>query len=299
MYTAANNIMKKYFDILLNSYNGYFNYLTTEILFWKWDNYFYGLIAISVIVWLLEIIFPWRKQQAIFRKDFWLDLFYLFFNFFLLNLIILIALSNIAEQFINDALHVFGLELASIQLFSISSLSQPLALLIFFIITDFLQWNVHRLLHTVPFLWKIHKTHHSVKEMGFAAHFRYNWMEPIIYKSFLYIPIILIGGVKIADVFIVHFISIAIGHLNHANLGWDYGFLKYIFNNPKMHIWHHSKKMPNKYGVNFGISLSIWDYLFSTNYIPKSGRDIELGFNDEKEFPTNFLKQELYPLQNN
>tara|TARA_R110002124_G_scaffold271639_2_gene440560 strand:+ start:1148 stop:2023 length:876 start_codon:yes stop_codon:yes gene_type:complete len=290
--------MEKYIDILINSYSGYFNYLKTEVLFWKWDNYLYGLIAISLAVWLLEIIFPWRKQQAIFRKDFWLDLFYLFFNFFLLNLILLIALSNVAEQFINDALGVLGLELASIQLFSISSLPQPLALLLFFIISDFLQWNVHKLLHTLPFLWKIHKTHHSVKEMGFAAHFRYNWMEPIVYKSCLYIPIILIGGVNLEDVFIVHFITIAIGHLNHANLGWDYGPLKYLFNNPKMHIWHHSKKIPNKNGVNFGISLSLWDYLFKTNYIPEDGRDIELGFNDEAEFPTDFIKQELYPLKN-
>jgi sterol desaturase/sphingolipid hydroxylase (fatty acid hydroxylase superfamily) len=66
-----------------------------------------------------------------------------------------------------------------------------------------------------------------------------------------------------------------------------------------MHIWHHSKKMPNKYGVNFGISLSVWDYIFKTNYIPKDGRDIELGFNDENEFPHDFIKQEFYPLKNN
>jgi hypothetical protein len=32
--------------------------------------------------------------------------------------------------------------------------------------------------------------------------------------------------------------------------------------------------MPNKYGVNFGISLSVW-IIFKTNYIPKDGRDIE------------------------
>jgi hypothetical protein len=64
-----------------------------------------------------------------------------------------------------------------------------------------------------------------------------------------------------------------------------------------MHIWHHSKK-PNKYGVNFGISLSVWDYIFKTNYIPKDGRDIELGFNDENEFPHDFIKQGL-SLKNN
>ncbi|MBE0393841.1 sterol desaturase/sphingolipid hydroxylase (fatty acid hydroxylase superfamily) [Flavobacterium sp. 7E] len=289
--------MNKYIDLIINSYSGYFNYLKEEILYWKWDNYFYGLIAISLVVWLLEILFPWRKKQAIFRKDFWLDLFYLFFNFFLLNLILLIALSNITSQLINDFLSLFGFELTSIQLFSLSQLPTPLALFAFFMISDFLQWTVHILLHRIPFLWKIHKTHHSIKVMGFAAHFRYNWMEPIVYKSILYLPIILIGGVDLQDVFIVHFITIAIGHLNHANIGWDYGYLKYILNNPKMHIWHHSKEMPNKYGVNFGISLSLWDYLFKTNYIPTDGRDIELGFSDENEFPKDFIHQEFYPLK--
>jgi len=64
--------------------------------------------------------------------------------------------------------------------------------------------------------------------MGFATQFRYNWMEAIIYKSIAYIPLILIGGFQLQEVFIVHFIAIAIGHLNHANIGWDYGILKYF-----------------------------------------------------------------------
>jgi sterol desaturase/sphingolipid hydroxylase (fatty acid hydroxylase superfamily) len=290
-------MMDKYIDLIINSYEGYFNYLINEVLHLKWDNYFYGLLAISLVIWMLEIAFPWRKNQPILRKDFWLDLFYLFFNFFILNLILLIALSNVTAQLLNDILSVFGLQFASIQLFSLSHFPKPMSLFLFFIISDFIQWNTHRLLHTIPFLWKVHKTHHSVKQMGFAAHFRYHWMEPIVYKSILYIPLILIGGFDLADVFIVHFISIVIGHLNHANLGWDYGFIKYFLNNPKMHIWHHGKVLPNKYGINFGISLSIWDYLFKTNYIPKDGRDIELGFNDENEFPKTFIEQELYPFK--
>ncbi|MDD5149071.1 MAG: sterol desaturase family protein [Flavobacterium sp.] len=289
--------MEKYIDIIINSYGGYFGYLINEILYWNWNNYFYGLLAISLVVWLLEIAFPWRKNQPIFRKDFWLDLFYMFFNFFLLNLIILIALSNVTEQLLNDFLSFFGFQLASIQLFSLSALPKPFGLLLFFILGDFIQWNTHRLLHRIPFLWQVHKTHHSPKQMGFATQFRYNWMEAIIYKSILYIPLILVGGFTLEDVFIVHFIAIAIGHLNHANIGWDYGFLKYIFNNPKMHIWHHSKELPTKYGVNFGISLSVWDYLFKTNFIPADGRDIELGFDDENSFPKDFVKQEFYPFQ--
>ncbi|MDN3666280.1 sterol desaturase family protein [Algibacter miyuki] len=292
--------MEKYLNIIKNAYSGYWNYLKNEILFQNnWDNYFYGLIAISLIVWGLEVAFPWRKNQSIFRKDFWLDTFYMFFNFFLLNLIILIALSNTAAEFLNDALNTIGISLQDLQVFNADDLPKWLGLIIFFLVSDFVQWNTHRLLHHVPFLWNFHKVHHSVKEMGFAAHLRYHWMEPVVYKSILYIPLALIANYSAQDVAIVYFFSIAIGHLNHANLGWDYGILKYVFNNPKMHIWHHVKTLPKhvRHGVNYGLTLSIWDYIFKTDYVPHNGRDIELGFEDDDKFPKDFISQELYPLK--
>ncbi|WP_425076811.1 sterol desaturase family protein [Psychroserpens sp. S379A] len=291
--------MEKYLEIIQNSYSGYWNYLKNEILMQtNWVNYFYGLILISIAVWLLEIAFPWRKNQALFRKDFWLDTFYMFFNFFILNLIVFIALSNTAAEILNDILGTIGLSISSFQLFDVDDLPKWLGLLIFFLVSDFVQWNTHRLLHRVPLLWSFHKVHHSVKEMGFAAHLRYHWMEPVVYKSLLYIPIAIIGGFDAQDVAIVYFIAIVIGHLNHANLGWDYGVLKYIFNNPKMHIWHHAKELPKhvRFGVNYGLTLSIWDYLFKTNYVPHNGRDIELGFEGDENFPNDFINQELYPL---
>ncbi|GGG95488.1 hypothetical protein GCM10011416_11300 [Polaribacter pacificus] len=291
--------MNKYLDLIKNSYSGYWNYIKQSVLFeLNWENYFYGLILISLVVWALELAFPWRKNQAVFRKDFWLDTFYMFFNFFLLNLIVLIALSNTTEQLLNDILNLVGLTVQDFQLFDINSMPYWARLLIFFVVIDFVQWFTHVTLHKYPFLWNFHKVHHSVKEMGFAAHLRYHWMEPVVYKSFKYIPLAIMGGFTAQDVAVVHFFNIVIGHLNHANIGWDYGPLKYILNNPKMHIWHHAKELPEerKRGVNFGITLSIWDYLFKTNYIPHNGRDIELGFDDEDSFPKDFIGQELYPL---
>ena len=150
--------MQKYIDIIKNSYSGYWNYLKNEILFQNnWDNYLYGLIIISLLVWGLETLFPWRKNQSIFRKDFWLDTFYMFFNFFLLNLIVLIALSNTVAQFFNDILKSIGLSLSNFQLFDSTDLPKWLGLLIFFLVSDFVQWNTHRLLHRIPFLWNFHK----------------------------------------------------------------------------------------------------------------------------------------------
>lgn len=291
--------MDKYIDILKDSYSGYWNYLLSEITNFHWGNYFYGLILVSLIVWGLELLFPWRKKQAVFRKDFWLDTFYMFFNFFILNLIVLIFLSNTAEAVFKDMLSVFNLQVSNFQWFDVDALPYGMGLLVFFLVSDFVQWNTHRLLHRVSFLWNFHKVHHSVKEMGFAAHLRYHWMEPVVYKSLLYIPIAIIGGFDIEDVAIVHFFALTVGHLNHANLGWDYGPLRYLFNNPKMHIWHHAKKLPSnvKYGVNYGLTLSIWDYLFKTNHVPSDGRDIELGFKGDETFPKDFITQELYPLK--
>ncbi len=291
--------MEKYFTIFKDSYYGYFNYLWNEITHFHWENYFYGLILVSLLVWGLELLFPWRKDQKVFRKDFWLDTFYMFFNFFLLNLIVLIFLSNATAEIFNDILSLVGMKLSNFQIVDLNALPLGFGLLIFFLVTDFVQWNTHRLLHRVPFLWNFHKVHHSVTEMGFAAHLRYHWMEPVVYKSILYIPLAIIGGFNVEAVAIVHFSSLTIGHLNHANLGWDYGILKYIFNNPKMHIWHHVKDLPKeaKHGINYGISLSIWDYIFRTDYVPYDGRDIELGFDGDDEFPKNFANQIIYPIK--
>jgi sterol desaturase/sphingolipid hydroxylase (fatty acid hydroxylase superfamily) len=217
---------------------------------------------------------------------------YMFFNYFLFSLLLFNAVSDVFVQLFNDKLGIFGIQnLAAVNVEMLPFWSK---LLLMFVLNDFIQWNIHRLLHRYPMLWEFHKVHHSVKEMGFAAHLRFHWMESVFYKTLAYIPLGMIGF-GLTDFFIVHIVSTAIGHLNHSNLGWDYGIFKYIFNNPKMHIWHHAKHLPDgSQGVNFGLSLSVWDYLFGKAHLPYDGRDIELGFHDEAEFPKDFLNQTFY-----
>lgn len=289
--------MDKYLKIIQESYTGYWNYLVNEIWYPSWNNYFYWLLGLSLMVWMLEIIIPWRKKQAIFRQDFWMDGFYMFFNYFLFSLIAYNAISNVAVTAFNDFLGLFGLE--NLIAFQIQLWPNWAQLLLLFVIADFIQWNVHRTLHRIPWMWEFHKVHHSVKEMGFAAHLRFHWMESIFYKTAQYIPLAMIGF-GLQDFFIVHIFTTAIGHFNHSNLNISYGPLKYVFNNPKMHIWHHAKALPDgSYGVNYGLTLSIWDYIFKTNYIPKEGRDIELGFKNDEQFPKDLGTQLGYPFLKN
>ncbi len=287
--------MGDFLNSISNAYTGYYNYLISEILYPTWNNYFYWLIALSLIVWLLEVIFPWRKQQAAFRKDFWLDGFYMFFNFFLFSLIGFNAISTIGVDLFNSFLASLGINnLVAVNLAALPKWTQ---LLIMFVVADFIQWNIHRLLHKNKYLWEFHKVHHSVIEMGFAAHLRFHWMETVLYKTLQYIPLAMLGF-SIQDFFIIHIIAVAIGHLNHANIKITYGPLKYVLNNPVMHLWHHAHHLPkNSYGVNFGLSLSIWDYLFKTAYIPNENEYEPLGFDGVENFPNTFVKQEVYPFR--
>jgi sterol desaturase/sphingolipid hydroxylase (fatty acid hydroxylase superfamily) len=288
--------MEKYFKTIAGAYLGYFNYFIHEILNPSWHNYFYWLLGASLIIWLLEINFPWRKNQPLLREHFWLDIFYLFWNYFLFSLIIYNALSMVAVQFFNDFLHIFGINnLVAIQ---VGHFPAWLQLLLIFVLRDFMQWNIHRLLHHVDWMWEFHKVHHSTEQMGFAALLRYHWMENIIYRSLEYIPLAMIGF-GISDFFIVHIFTLITGQLGHANLKISLGTFRYLFNGPQMHLWHHAKHLPASHplGFNYGITLSIWDYLFKTNYWPFDDANLPVGLADEEHFPEDFIGQTIRPFQ--
>ena len=335
--------MEKYWEIFINGYKGYANYLWQDISNPSWHSYFYWLLIVSGFFFVLEIVIPWRKKQAILRKDFWLDFFYMFFNFFLFSLIIYNAASDVIVNLFNDGIKTIsgGFDLQAnnpMRHFPLWAI-----LLIGMLVRDFVQWWIHRLLHRVDWLWEFHKVHHSVEEMGFAAQLRYHWMENVVYRTLEYIPLALLG-IGLYDFFIIHIFALAWGHYNHANISvspkitgavvggligilfanslvdisvfegasfvqkWLIFFggiglgalllapiMRMMFNSPEMHIWHHSYELPEShpYGVNFGLTLAVWDYIFGTAYIPHEGRDIRLGFKGVEEFPPDFVGQNL------
>lgn len=283
-----------YWQTIEEAYTGYAEYLLHEITHPGWHNYFYWLTGISLLFLVLELAKPWHNtEKGPFRRDFWLDLFYMYFNFFLFSLVVFNAASDVGVKLFNDFLASFGVE--NLVAIEVASWAPWVQLLVLFVFRDFIHWWVHRLLHRVPFLWEFHKVHHSVKEMGFAAHLRFHWMENVVYRGLEYIPLAMIGF-GIDDFLIVHLIALAIGHWNHSNVNVDIGPLRYIFNNPRFHIWHHSRDLTlgERYGVNYAISLSVWDYLFGTAVVPHDGKDIALGFPGDEEFPSDFVSQNLH-----
>lgn len=321
---------------------GYAAYLWKEITHPHWQDYFYWLTGISLFFFSLELIRPWRKEQPRFRKDFWLDAFYMYFNYFFFSLIFFAGWQKAGNLLFDKFIGLFGWK--NIVALRIDSFPSWVQMLILFLVADFVQWWTHRLLHRVPRLWEFHKVHHSIEQMGFAGHLRYHWMENIVYKFMLFIPLSMLGY-DTQDLFVVYMFCTVVGHYNHANISvdkritgallgagiglvvslglfdidllfapsWLWGsiitaitsvlgffflgpLMKYIFNSPEMHIWHHAHDMPQShvYGINFGLTLAIWDWIFGTAWWPSSGRDIRLGFPGIAKFPKHFFAQFIH-----
>jgi sterol desaturase/sphingolipid hydroxylase (fatty acid hydroxylase superfamily) len=284
-------------DVIAETSIGNAQWIARNITFevsWS-ENYFWGLTIISLLVWAAECLLPWRKTQSVIRHDFWLDVFYMYFNFFIFSVLINGIYAALSVLFTHS-----GVTMQSLSLIDMTDWPPVAQLLVFFVILDFLQWITHRTLHRVPLFWRFHQVHHSIKEMGFAGHLRYHWMENVLYKPLKTIGVMLLGGFEPEQAFIVHFLTIIIGHINHSNIRIDYGPLRYLLNNPVMHLYHHAYDLPkgHQHGVNFGLTLSLWDYMFKSAHVPEKGGQIKLGYVGDENMPPNFSRQLIHGFSN-
>ena len=143
-----------------------------------------SLAALSGFVMLLERLFPWRPQQKQLRPKLWSDLIHLVFNGHFLGLLLAGLASTWVLPYVDRWLAKEGITDA---VYRNAAVDWPLwaQILVALFAVDFIQWCVHNLLHRVPFLWELHKAHHSVKdgEMDWIVSFRFSWLEVIVYKS--------------------------------------------------------------------------------------------------------------------
>jgi sterol desaturase/sphingolipid hydroxylase (fatty acid hydroxylase superfamily) len=265
-----------------------FNYL------WNVQGYFFWLLVVSGLCFALERFFPWRRGQKAFRPQFVQDIFYLFFNGHYFGLIFVIG-ANWAVHQVNDLFEWWDLPSPGEFQF-LDGVPIWVQFIVFLVLRDFLEWGVHNLLHRVPWLWKFHKLHHSIETMDWIGNFRFHWMETVIYSAITWAPLVVLG-VDPSVLLPIAVVSTLIGHLNHSNLKWDYGPLRFLVNSPKMHIWHHDEVMHYKGGQNFGIVLSVFDWVFNTAYMPKDEEQPDkLGFADLPLFPKRLISRLFYPL---
>jgi sterol desaturase/sphingolipid hydroxylase (fatty acid hydroxylase superfamily) len=249
-------------------------------------NYAVWLFGISLASVLVERLWPWRSQPIL-RGGIASDLVYVVFNSHYLGMLLALASQQLFRVY--DPTNRLSLGL-------VRGLPAWLQLLTVLFLFDFFQWCIHNLLHRVPVLWRFHMVHHSVTEMDWLGDWRFHWGEILVYRTLLYAPSAILGF-DLAVLFWYGIISTIVGHYAHANTRLGIGFLKYVINTPQMHIWHHTHPQCGPINRNFGITLSVWDWIFRTAFMPPSQQPARLGFEGIESYPKELPGQWMAPFR--
>lgn len=159
------------------------------------------------------------------------------------------------------------------------------AVLLVMIPADFMHYWYHRLGHTIPAMWPMHRTHHTATAMSITVAYRENWRWYALMPDVWYAATLVYLGLGEA-VLISNLIFGCANVLTHTAYAWD----RWLYNTrwlaplawvlerfvqlPSTHRAHHAQldehgKVPHS---NFGQLFFIWDTLFGTAHFPR-GRD--------------------------
>lgn len=133
------------------------------------------------------------------------------------------------------------------------------------LLLDLSKYASHRLFHTVPWLWRIHRVHHSDPDFDVSTGLRFHPLEPFLPQGFD-LALILLLAPPVEGVVAAQVLTCAINFIEHANANWPKPlerFLKGWLVTPRMHRIHHSEQVRDQQS-NFGELLPWWDRCFGT-----------------------------------
>jgi len=161
---------------------------------------------------------------------------------------------------------------------------------------DFVLYWIHRLSHQENLLWRLHTIHHSPNKLylinGEKRHPFHQIAEGVPALAFL----IVLGAPTPIIVAFLTFLNFNM-LLQHANVDYRIGPLKYLLAGAETHRYHHFKDIESKVGiVNLAQIFVPYDLLFRTFHYsaPGVGRD-EAGVKYLPDFPTNYIDQMRWP----
>ncbi len=233
----------------------------------------------------IEKLVPKYENQAILRPDWQLDL-----SYFALNHLCIGVLLIVGNGF---APHVFGWATNQHVQGFMTALPVVVQLIILLVCADLVQYAVHRSFHEVPALWKFHAVHHSSEHMDWLAGSRSHFVEILVDRSLVMVPLYLLGPDKAAlDAYVLFAAAQAV--FIHANVRVSFGPLKYLFTTPQFHHWHHSSDKP-AIDTNYAVHLPMLDRLFGTYHMPDEHWPQQYG--TTKPLPRSFTGQWWYPFR--
>lgn len=149
-------------------------------------------------------------------------------------------------------------------------------------------WFQHLITHKIPILWRLHRVHHSDRDMDVTTAIRFHPVE-ILLSMLLKIGLVYLLGPAAWAIVAFEIILNGTAMFNHANIKLSPGLdraARLVMVTPDMHRIHHSTKR-SEHDSNYGFSISLWDRLFRTYIDDVDGGDeaITVGLEWQDDAP--------------
>ncbi|WP_020409261.1 sterol desaturase family protein [Hahella ganghwensis] len=259
--------------------------IDTRSLYVGLDYFILTLVVLALVFIPLERAFPKVKEQKVLRKGWVTDIKYFMFSHLGIQLISFFTIIPI-QVFLHQA---------TTWEFQKVIAAQPIWLQFFeiLLVVDFGTYWIHRAMHEIPALWRIHAVHHSTEHMDWLASSRLHVLEILANRFAGYLPIFVLGFAPSAVYAYLVFVSFHAIFI-HANVRFRFPVLRWIIATPEFHHWHHSSE-DAAIDKNYAGFLPLYDWLFRTTYMPKKLASRYGTVSDD--IPDGIIGQFLYPFK--
>lgn len=248
------------------------------------DWFLLDLLVMTIVFVPLERFWPRHPQQGIFRPEWSTDYFYFVVTHLPAQLITFAMLlpATVATKWL--AMPTMTNSVGTLPFI----LQLPLAILV----ADLAQYATHRAFHQIPFLWRFHSIHHSIKTMDWIAGSRSHIVDILVTRGLILIPMTLCGFSQATMAGYLVFVSFH-ATFCHTDFRPRTRWLDPYIVTVRYHHWHHAADK-NAIDVNFAIHLPFIDKLFGTHYLPQDAWPERYGLLHDG-VPKGFFRQLIAP----
>src|SRR3954470_165236 len=145
----------------------------------------------------------------------------------------------------------------------------------------------HRLHHEIPFLWKLHRVHHSSEQMDWLASAHLHPFDSATSRIVAVVPLPLLGFSR--ETFGATLVLLQLHAIfQHANFRVRFGSFGQAFSSPHFHHWHHAGDAEAR-DHNYAGMFPWIDRIFGTYHAPVDRWPIRYGI--DEPMPTGYIGQ--------
>ncbi len=140
-----------------------------------------------------------------------------------------------------------------------------LAFIASLLLLDLAIYAQHVIFHRIPWLWRLHRMHHTDLDFDVTTALRFHPLE-IVLSMLIKLAVVVALGAPAVAVMLFEVILNATAMFNHGNVRLPLSLdrrLRWVVVTPDMHRVHHSV-WAEETDSNFGFNLPWWDRLFGT-----------------------------------